>query len=279
MHSSLAETERKQKLMSNLYEEEPEEGTYGDFASVYDELMDDVPYDDWFDYIHKELIDHGIEDGLVLDLGCGSGIMTERLARAGYDMTGVDLSEDMLSEAIKKRDKSGLDILYLCQDMRSFELYGTMRAIICICDCVNYILDADELTEMFKLVNNYLDPDGVFIFDVNTTHKYRDEIGDCTIAENREDCSFIWDNTYDEETGINEYALTLFIKDKESGLFRRSEEVHYQRGYELSEIKKMLSKAGLVFERAFDTDTRQEPDENTERFTVIAREHGKSVNK
>ena len=174
--------------MSNLYEDESSAGTYGDFASVYDELMDDVPYDDWFDYIHKELKNHGIENGLVLDLGCGSGIMTEKLARAGYDMTGVDLSEEMLSEAIKKRDKSGLDILYLCQDMRSFELYGTMRAIICICDCVNYIIDPDELKEMFKLVNNYLDPDGVFIFDVNTTHKYRDEIGDCTIAENREDC-------------------------------------------------------------------------------------------
>ena len=265
--------------MSDLYEDESSAGTYGDFASVYDELMDDVPYDDWFDYIHKELKNHGIENGLVLDLGCGSGIMTEKLARVGYDMTGVDLSEEMLSEAIKKRDKSGLDILYLCQDMRSFELYGTMRAIICICDCVNYIIDPDELKEMFKLVNNYLDPDGVFIFDVNTTHKYRDEIGDCTIAENRDDCSFIWENAYDDESGINEYALTLFIMDKESGLFKRSEEVHYQRGYEPDEIKNILSDAGLVFERAFDTDTKKETDENTQRFTVIAREHGKSVNK
>ena len=250
---------------------------YGEFASIYDELMDETPYDKWLEYILKELKDHGINDGLLLDLGCGSGVMTELLAEKGYDMTGVDLSEEMLSEAIKKRDKSGHDILYLCQDMRSFELYGTMRAIVSVCDSMNYILEDDDLLEVFKLVNNYLDPDGLFIFDMNTVHKYRDIIGDGTIAENRDDCSFIWDNYYDEESGINEYILTLFIKDNESGMYEKSEEIHYQKGYELKHIKELIEKAGLVFEKAFDTDTMGDVNEDTERFTVVAREKGKML--
>ena len=251
--------------------------SYGDFASIYDELMDETPYDKWLSYILDELKSHGINDGLLLDLGCGSGVMTELLAENGYDMTGVDLSEEMLSEAIKKRDISGHDILYLCQDMRSFELYGTMRAVISVCDSMNYILEDEDLLEVFRLVNNYLDPDGVFIFDMNTLHKYRDIIGDNTIAENRDDCSFIWDNYFDEETGINEYILTLFIKDKESGMYSKSSEVHYQKGYELNHIKDLIEKSGLVFEKAFDTDTMGEVTEDTERFTVVARENGKTL--
>ena len=167
---------------------------YTGFAAVYDIFMDNVPYEEWSSYLHGLLLEHGIEEGIVLDLGCGTGAMTERLAAFGYDMIGVDNSEDMLELAMEKRVQSGQDILYLLQDMREFELYGTVRAAVSVCDSVNYITEPEEMKEVFRLVNNYLDPEGVFIFDFNTRYKYEEILGDRTIAENREECRFIWDN-------------------------------------------------------------------------------------
>lgn len=248
--------------------------SYTDFASVYDTFMDETPYDKWKTQIVDILRDNNINDGLVLDLGCGTGTMTELLAREGYDMTGVDLSSDMLYEAMNKRAESGLDILYLCQDMREFELYGTMKAIVSVCDSINYLTDTEDLIQTFSLVNNYLDPKGIFIFDFNTVHKYK-EIGDSVIAENREDCSFIWDNYYDDETHINEYEIAFFIAEGDEGMFRRVMEQHMQRGYELEEIKTCLEEAGLIFEKAVDSDTGAEVNELTERVLVVARESGK----
>lgn len=248
---------------------------YTDFAAVYDLFMEETPYQEWKERIVELLKEHGIHDGLVLDLGCGTGTMTELLGREGYDMIGVDASCDMLDVAVKKRESSGLDILYLCQDMRELELYGTVRAVVCICDGLNYLLDREGLIETFRLVNNYLDPKGLFLFDFNTVHKYRDVIGDRTIAENREEASFIWENEYDEETGLNEYALTLFIRDRESGLYVKTEEEHLQRGYELEEVKSCLQEAGLTFLSAYDTDTNGAVTEDSQRITVAAAECGK----
>lgn len=248
--------------------------SYEGFARVYDEFMDETPYKEWTDTVVDILKQHNIDDGLVLDLGCGTGTMTEMLATRGYDMIGVDLSGEMLEVAMEKRDTSGHDILYLCQDMREFELYGTIRAIVSVCDSINYLTDIEDVVKTFKLANNYLDPCGLFIFDFNTVYKYQ-EIGDSVIAENRDNCSFIWENYYDEENHINEYEISFFIAEGEDGLFRRIEEQHIQRGYELEEIKECLLKAGLVFEGAIDSDTGDEVTDTTERVLVVAREQGK----
>lgn len=289
---------------------------YTSFAYVYDTFMDNVPYGEWASHIREKLCEHGVTDGIVLDLGCGTGTMTERLAGYGYDMIGVDNSEEMLELAMEKKTESGYDILYLLQDMRGFELYGTVRAVVSVCDSVNYITEPDELEEVFRLVNNYLDPKGIFLFDFNTVHKYRDVIGDSTIAEDRGVCSFIWDNRYYEKEQINEYDLTLFIsedfnpmenayvsegmadsedallseegagdledtmfpeeKGGENGsLYRRYTETHYQRGYTLAEIKELLERAGLVFIEAYDADTKETPNDMSERICVIALENGK----
>lgn len=289
---------------------------YTSFAYVYDTFMDNVPYGEWARHIREKLCEHGVTDGIVLDLGCGTGTMTERLAGYGYDMIGVDNSEEMLELAMEKKTESGYDILYLLQDMRGFELYGTVRAVVSVCDSVNYITEPDELEEVFRLVNNYLDPKGIFLFDFNTVHKYRDVIGDSTIAEDRGVCSFIWDNIYYEKEQINEYDLTLFIaedfnpmenayvsertadsedallseegagdledtmfSEEEGGengsLYRRYTETHYQRGYTLAEIQELLERAGLVFIEAYDADTKETPNDTSERICVIARENGK----
>ncbi|MDR7812662.1 class I SAM-dependent DNA methyltransferase [Lacrimispora sp.] len=249
---------------------------YTSFAEVYDRFMDNIPYKDWCEYVTGLLNEYGIRDGLILDLGCGTGSLTELLADRGYDMIGVDNSEDMLQIAMEKREKSEKDILYLMQDMREFELYGTVRAVISICDCMNYILEYEDLAEVFKLVNNYLDPGGIFIFDLNTIYKYETLMGDSTIAEDREECSFIWDNYYDKESRINEYDLSLFIRQKED-LYRKYTENHYQRAYSLEEVKMAIKEAGMDFVAAFDAFTKAPVKDTSERIYIIARERGKEL--
>lgn len=248
---------------------------YTGFAEVYDTFMDNVPYEEWAEYLMNLLKEYGASEGLVLDLGCGTGNMTELLSKAGYDMIGLDNSEEMLEIAMEKRVESGQNILYLLQDMREFELYGTVKAVVSICDSINYILEEEELVEVFRLVNNYLDPQGVFVFDFNTTHKYRDVMGESTIAEAREDCSFIWDNYYYEEEGINEYELSLFVKEKDSDLYRRYQELHQQKAYELETIKGLIEQSGLEYVTAYDAFTKNAPTVQSERIYVIAREKGK----
>ena len=249
---------------------------YEAFAWVYDLFMDNVPYDEWEEYLTELLAERGITDGIVLDLACGTGVMTERFARRGFDMIGVDASAEMLDKALEKRDESGSDILYLQQDMTSFELYGTVRAVLCLCDSVNYLLTEEELLQTFRLVNNYLDPGGCFIFDMNTVAKYRDQLGGRTFAENRDEGSFIWENEYDEETGINTYDLTLYIAcDEEDSLFERSEEVHRQRAYPISTVARLLEEAGLTLEKVYGDASREPGTEACERVFFVARERTK----
>lgn len=248
---------------------------YTSFAAVYDTFMDNIPYEEWGTYLKELLKEYEIEDGLVLDLGCGTGTMTEILAEAGYDMIGVDNAEDMLEIAMEKKVESGHDILYLLQDMREFELYGTVRAVVSICDSVNYITEEEDLLEVFRLVNNYLDPKGMFIFDFNTEYKYREILGDCTIAENRDACSFIWDNYYYEEEQINEYELSLFIQEEDSDLYRKYEETHFQKAYTYETMWRLIEESGLEFVTAYDAFTHDAPTEKSERIYMIARERGK----
>lgn len=251
--------------------------SYESFARVYDLFMDNIPYEEWCGYLTGLLEDQGIRDGLVLELGCGTGNMTRLLAKKGYDMIGVDNSVDMLEIAMEKKEEEGQDILYLLQDMREFELYGTVRAVVSVCDSMNYLTEEEDLLEVFRLVNNYLDPGGIFIFDLNTEYKYEEILGEATIAEDREDASFIWDNYYDPEEQINEYDLALFIPVEKDGetLYRKYEETHYQKAYSLEKVKELLAKAGMEFVDAYDAFTRNPVKEDSERIYILAREKGK----
>lgn len=266
---------------------ESEFRSYQDFAEVYDELMDEVPYEQWCEKIRNCIEAYGIskpernaqdaldsERNLVLDLGCGTGTLTELLYDLGYDMIGVDNSESMLRIAMNKKAENGKEILYLLQDMRELALYSTVGTVISVCDSINYILEKEELLEVFRLVNNYLFPKGLFLFDFNTVYKYAEIMGDTTIAENREDVSFIWDNYYDPETRQNEYDLTLFVQQS-GDTFTRFQETHIQRGYEPEEMAELLQKAGMELIAMQDADTEGEVTETTERVFVIAREKGK----
>lgn len=260
---------------------------YQDFSYVYDAFMDETPYGEWCERIDALIKKHGIsepkrnaedildsEKNLVIDLGCGTGTLTELLYQKGYDMIGVDNSESMLGIAMEKRAMSESEILYLLQDMRELELYSTVGTVVSVCDSVNYILEEEELLQVFSLVNNYLYPGGIFIFDFNTAYKYREIIGDTTIAENREDCSFIWENYYDEETCINQYDVTVFTKEG-NGLFRRFSETHYQKGYTVQQVVALLEQAGMELVELRDADTEGEVTAESERVLLVAREQGK----
>ncbi len=244
---------------------------YGRFAEVYDTFMDDVPYEKWCDFICGILREHGIRDGLVLDLACGTGAMTRLLKSRGYDMIGVDASGEMLQAA---RDHEDEGILYLQQDMREFELYGTVRAVVCVCDSMNYILSEEDLERVFSLVNNYLDPNGIFIFDMNTVYKYRVILGDTVICENRESECFTWENWFDEESFINEYVLNFFVQTT-GGLYERFEEVHYQRAYETEAVAGRIRDAGMKLLMLRGEDGSDQPEKDSERVWFVAQEHGK----
>ena len=291
-------------------------GAYESFARVYDLFMDNVPYEEWGSYLTGLLREYGICSGTVAELGCGTGKMTRLLAAAGYDMIGVDNSEEMLeiareaeyeadawsaAEAWDEADETDAleeyaelgepdepeesdepdepdepdelpngGILYLLEDMRELELYGSVRAVVSVCESMNYILEEADLREVFSRVHEYLEEDGVFIFDLNTVYKYRDLLGETTIAENREEGSFIWENYFDEESAVNEYDLTLYIReDGES--YRRFEEVHYQRAYDLKTIDRLLADAGMELTAAYDAFTKEPVRDDSERIYVVAR--------
>ncbi|MCI8693571.1 MAG: class I SAM-dependent methyltransferase [Lachnospiraceae bacterium] len=260
---------------------------YQDFAEVYDKFMDNTPYEQWAERLDSLIAKYGVsrperdaegildsERNLVVDLGCGTGTLTELMYRKGYDMIGVDLSEAMLNLAMVKKEESGSEILYLQQDMRQLELYSTVGTVFSLCDSLNYILEEEELSEVFSLVNNYLFPGGLFVFDFNTVHKYRDVIGESTIAETREDCSFIWENFYDPEEEINEYDLTVFVRE-EGEYFRRFTETHLQRGYTPEQMTRLVEEAGMAVVEIRDADTGKEVTEESQRVYVVARERGK----
>lgn len=282
--------------------------SYTSFAYVYDTFMDQEPYDRWADRVCAFLDEFGLprtadisardtgkplagkagsQDGsedlfaeernIVVDLGCGTGKLTEILAGRGYDMIGIDLSEDMLAIAQERKIKNGSSTLYSLQDMRDFELFGAAGSMVSVGDSINYLLEEKDLEDMFRCVARSLLPGGVFVFDFKTIHLYRDIIGDRTIAEDRGDCAFIWDNYYDPETCINEYDLAVFVRasadeqNSDRSMFKRFDEVHQQRGYDPEQLRTAAENAGLEWITARDADTGSAVSGMAERVMAAVR--------
>lgn len=253
---------------------------YTGFAYVYDSFMADIPYDDWAEYTQALLSEYEINSDCkaILELGCGTGEIAQRMARKGFSMIGIDCSTDMLSVATDKMYESQLQIMYSNQDMREFALPHKVSAIISICDSMNYITQSQDLKKVFECVVKYLDKSGVFIFDMKTKYFYREILGSKTFADNRENCSYIWENYYDEENCINEYDLTIFNKevfDKEAsdkedeGLYRKYEEYHKQKAYDIEEVKNIAEEAGLEVLQVYEACTHELPTDQSERVYFV----------
>lgn len=247
---------------------EEELEAYGAFAETYDIFMDNIPYEEWHAYLRQLLVQNGVTEGIVAELGCGTGAMTTLLADDGYDMIGVDLSVEMLEIA---REKCPENVLLLHQDMRELDLYGSVSAMVCVCDGMNYLLKEEELLQTFTRVTQFLEKNGVLIFDMKTAFFYEKQLGDRTIVDNRDDCTLIWENEYDSETMRNEYLLTIYqLEQEETDLFSRVEEYHCQRAYPVAIVTEQLEKAGLTLCAVYEAFTEKPAQKDSNRVYFVA---------
>ncbi len=251
---------------------------YGAISSIYDNINSHVDYIAWADFF-EACFDKYLPSRpeLVLDLACGTGSMTLELAKRGYDMIGVDGSYDMLNVAFDRKYDLELknDVLFLLQDMREFELYGTVGAITCCLDSLNYLTGEGELDKVISLAHNYLDPDGLLLFDVNTPHKFENVYAQNTYVYEEDDCkndSFcVWQNYYDKKTGLCDFRLTVFEKTEGEEVYSRRDEEQCERCYFKDEIISLLEKNHFEL-IGFYSDYNFTPAKDTdERWYVVAR--------
>lgn len=245
---------------------------YRDFAFYYDRFMKDVNYGQWADYISKIFERNRLKPGLIADLGCGTGSFCLEMAGIGYDMIGIDISTEMLSCARQKALETGADILFLNQDMTSFELYGTVDAITCLLDSMNYITYKNDLKRLFKLVVNYLNPGGLFVFDINSPYKFENILSSNVFCETNEKASYIWQNSFDKASRLCRFDLAFFVR--EGKLYRRFDEVHYERSYSKEELVGMLTAAGLKPCSIYGEFSFRKPSDHCERIFFVCKKAG-----
>lgn len=244
---------------------------YDAVSELYDRVNSEVDYAGYAARVINFLKKNGVPDAsLALDLGCGTGKMTRLLAAAGYDMIGIDNSEGMLSEARDVAVPEGAEILYLLQDMTEFELYGTVAAVTCFLDGMNHLTRTGELERCFRLVHNYLDPDGVFFFDLNTPYKFEHEYGKRDIIIEDGDDVLMWQNDYNKDRKICDFYLSAFVMD-EDGRYDRRDTWWRERCYSRKYVKTLLEKCGFYDVRFMNETLTDEPETDALRWYVSAK--------
>lgn len=242
--------------------------SYGRFANLYDELMTDFNYEDWFKYIKEIFIKYNKNPKKVLEMACGTGNLSYYLAKEGYDLTCFDLSSDMLSRAYDKlRKYKNVDIMN--QNMIDFNLKKSYEAVISICDSINYITKKEDLEKTFLNVWKHLEKDGIFIFDINSYYKLKYIIGNNTFIEDRENVFYTWENYYSEDEDICEFYLTFFFSD--NGInYERFNEEHIEKAYKVEEIEELLYKVGFSKVDYYKGFSFEKVDKETERINFVA---------
>lgn len=243
--------------------------SYGSFARCYDRLTENVDYKSYAAYIKRLFESYGENIFSVLDVACGTGTLTAELSKLGYEMIGVDMSEDMLSEAQTKKAEENLDILYLCQSAEELDLFGTVQGAVCTLDSLNHITDENTVIEAFKKISLFMEKDGIFIFDMNTEYKHREVLGDNTFVYDLDDVYCVWQNEFDEENMITHVYLDFFIE--EEGLYERFSEEFDERAYSQEKVKEWLGISGFELVDFFEEFTEDSPKEDTERIVYVAR--------
>ena len=245
---------------------------YDLIAPIYDEINKEINYSAWADFIESAVkANSDSRPELVLDLGCGTGSMTLELGKRGYDMTGVDLSVEMLDIARDRAYEAGLadKMLWLCQDMTEFELYGTVDLAISCLDCLNHLTKPTELDKCLSLVHNYLIPDGLFIFDVNGKAKFENVYADRSYVMETDGAMCIWQIYYNPKSHLCDFYITLFNED--CGAYERYDEIQRERMYTIATLKKKLVNAGFEFIGAYADYSFTPATDDDERIYLVAR--------
>jgi len=240
-------------------------------AQIYDRLTLDVNYVQMADFFVQIFQKSSLTPKLVLDLGCGTGSLCIEMASRGYDMIGVDISPEMLQIATEKSQKHHDSILYLLQDIRSFELYGTVDVILASLDVLNHITKKRDLLEILRLVRNYLVPGGLFLFDINSEYKLSSKLPNQTYYQVEDDVAWIWNNTYNREKHLCKFDLTFFIKNEQK-TYDRFDEVYSEKAWSSKDLRSAIQLSHLECLNIYNDFTFDMPDHNSERlFFVVQR--------
>lgn len=244
---------------------------YANFASVYDRLMRDIPYDEWIGYLARLFNKHGIKPADILDMGCGTGNVTIPLAEMGYRLTGLDISAEMLAVAEEKARSRGLSVTWIQQDMRSADLGGLLfDLVISMTDSLNYLSTPAELGLVFAKARQLLKQGGWFIFDLNSIYKVSQVFGNNVFTLLEDDIAYIWENEYNPADRTCLMDLTFFMRE-EDGRFRRFSEEHHETGYPADEVGRLLGDAGFEVKAVYGGQTFEEPQDTSERIYFMAR--------
>ncbi len=246
---------------------------YQAFAAFYDALTDDVGYAAWADYLLEVVHLYGGRTDTVLDLACGSGSLSLELAARGCEVIGVDGSADMLAIAREKAQEEGQDILFLCQDMRQLDLYGTVDSAVCLLDSMSHILNTADLSEIFRRLGLFIAPGGLLVFDVNTPYKHEKILCDNTFVYEREEFLCVWRNRYIPVTKETEMLLDFFLEE-EDGSYTRYTDTVRERAYSLQTWKRLLADAGFDFLAVYGERSLEQPAEDADRWVLVARNRG-----
>lgn len=241
---------------------------YSNFAYFYDKLTQNVDYKKRANYFNEILKNNGIKNGLLLDLACGTGNLSIELEKLGYDVIGVDGSNEMLSIAMEKKYDTDSNIMYLCQDMIDLDLYGTIDVAICALDSLNHIVDRDLLQDIIKRVSLFLNHNAIFIFDVNTHYKHKYILGDNSFVYDYDDIYCVWQNEY-LSNGRVEITLDLF--EKQDDIYKRYQESFCEQAYSFSEFENIVKNAGLQILNIFDEDSFNKPNDKSQRLIYVTK--------
>lgn len=244
--------------------------SYKEMASVYDRLMNDINYEQWWLYYKQLFNKFNITPHQVIDIACGTGNMTILFSKSGLSVSGIDFSEDMLMVAKEKARRQGLKIEFICQDIRNLVLHRSVNLFTCCCDGINYLTNLDDVKECFLSVYKFLNNGGFFLFDISSFEKIKSIIGCNFFGEDHDDLTYLWQNEYDEGMQLCTMDLTFFIKEKGS-LYRKFKEVHYQRAHKTEEIIYILEQTGFMVLGLFEHMTLQSPNEHSSRIQFICK--------
>lgn len=244
---------------------------YSAFARFYDKLTANIDYrkrGEYFNEIIKKF--KTTKENILLDLACGTGSISEVMADLGYDVVGVDNSEEMLGIAMEKKFDSGSGVQYLCQDMCRLDMFGTVDVTVCALDSINHLPSIDDVRRVFEGVAFFSELGGLFIFDVNTLYKHREILADNTFTYEAEGIYCVWENTLNRET--DEVRMNLeFFEELENGLYERSSDSFSEKAYSEEELEKLLAETGFELLGKYGDDTFEAPAEKTQRIVYAAR--------